>query len=247
MKELLFIAVAAALAAGAYLRLVARVVVYDFQKGLLYKNGAFQMLLGPGTYRFLKTGTDIQVVDGRRTMIALPGQEILTKDNISLKLSLCGFYEVTDPVKAKHQSQNYLTEFYSHAQLALRDVVAGYTIDELLEKKGEIDAQLAARTAGAAAALGLSVSALAVKDIMLPANLKRAFAGIIEAKKDAQKQLEKARGEQAVLRNLANASNMFDGNPMLLQARIIQSLSAGGNTVIFNAPGNDAAAVKKTG
>lgn len=80
---------------------------------------------------------------------------------------------------------------------------------------------------------------------MLPANLKKAFAGILEAKKEAQKQLEKARGEQAVLRNLANSSAMFDGNPMLLQARIIQSLSNGNNTVIFNAPDNDIVVPKK--
>lgn len=229
-----------------YARYVSRIVIYEFQKGLLYKKGAFVKLLGAGRYRFLKPGTDIQVVDIRRQMVALPGQEILTKDNISLKLSLCGFIEVTDPVKARHQSTNYLSEFYTVAQLALRDIVSAFTIDELLEKKGEIDAQLLAKSAEKAAGLGITISALSVRDIMLPANLKKAFAGILEAKKEAQKQLEKARGEQAVLRNLANSSSMLDGNPMLLQARIIQSLSSGNNTVIFNAPDNDIIVPKKS-
>ena len=228
-----------------YARYVSRIVVYEFQKGLLYKKGSFVKLLGPGQYRYIKPRTDIQLIDVRRQLVLLPGQDILTKDNISLKFSLCGFIEVTDPVKAKHQTANYLSEFYNHAQIALRDIVASFTIDELLEKKGEIDAQLLAKVTDKASALGLTVSSLAVRDVMLPANLKKAFAGILEARKEAQKQLEKARGEQAVLRNLANSSAMFDGNPMLLQARIIQSLSSGNNTVIFNAPDNDIIVPKK--
>jgi hypothetical protein len=68
---------------------------------------------------------------------------------------------------------------------------------------------------------------------MLPANLKRAFAGVLEAQKEAQRQLEKARGEQAVLRNLANSSAMYASNPMLLQARLVQVLDGGNNNVVF--------------
>jgi len=233
--NLLLLAGMAIFCTVAYSRMVAKAVVYDFQKGLLYKQGTFVKILSAGRYRYLKSRTDIQVVDTRRTMLALPGQEILTKDNISLKMSLCGFYEVVDPLKARHGSQNYITELYSLAQIALREAVAHYTIDELLEKKNEMDEQLLARIKDKAGPLGVSVSALAVRDIMLPANLKKAFSGILEAKKEAQTQLEKARGEQAVLRNLANAAGLYDTNPQLLQARIIQTLANGNNTIVFGA------------
>ena len=70
---------------------------------------------------------------------------------------------------------------------------------------------------------------------MLPTNIKKAFSGILEEQKEAQRQLEKARGEQAVLRKLANVSGLYDVNPMLPQARLIQALSAGNNSVVFNA------------
>lgn len=70
---------------------------------------------------------------------------------------------------------------------------------------------------------------------MLPANLKKAFSGILEARKESQTQLEKARGEQAVLRNLANAAGLYETNPQLLQARIIQTLANGNNTIVFGA------------
>ena len=216
-------------------RFFAAVTIYDFQKGLLYKKGSFVKTLNAGKYYYLKSNSAIQVIDTRKTLVTLPGQEILTKDNVNIKITLVGFYEVTDPVKAKHQSENYVTEFYNLSQIILRDLVGAVTIDELLEKKGEIDIQLLAGVSEKAKGLGLTISTLSVKDIMLPANLKKAFSGILEAQKEAQRQLEKARGEQAVLRNLANSSGMYESNPMLLQARLVQALSTGNNSIVFNA------------
>lgn len=83
--------------------------------------------------------------------------------------------------------------------------------------------------------LGLSVESITIKDIIVPASIRRAYAGILEAQKEARKKLEQARGEQAVLRNLANSSAMYDKNPALLQARLIQALSSGHNSIVFNA------------
>lgn len=216
-------------------RLVEVVTVYEYQKGLLYQKGSFQKTLGAGRYYYLKDRSSIAVIDTRRRLIMLPGQEILTKDNVSLKISLAGFYEVSDPVKAQHQSENYEKELYTISQLVLRDLVGKFTIDEFLEKSDEINDQLFIGVSDSATKLGLSVSTLAVKDTMLPGNLKRAFSSILEAQKDAQRQLEKARGEQAVLRSLANSSGLYENNPMLLQARLVQVLSNGTNNVVFNA------------
>ena len=216
-------------------RFFAVVTIYDYQKGLFYKKGSFVKILSAGKYYYLKSNSAIEVIDTRKTLVTLPGQEILTKDNVNIKITLVGFYEVTDPVQAKHQSENYVTEFYNLSQIILRDLVGAVTIDELLEKKGEIDTQLLTNISEKVKGLGLTISSLAVKDIMLPANLKRAFSGILEAQKEAQRQLEKARGELAVLRNLANSSGMYETNPMLLQARLVQALSTGNNSIVFNA------------
>lgn len=234
-----------ALVAGFYLwlRLLASVTIYEFQKGLLYRRGSFVKLLGAGKHYYMRTRSVIEVMDMRKSLVTLPGQEVLTKDNINIKITLAGFYEISDPVRAKHLSSNYLAEFYSLSQILLRDLVSAVTLDALLEKKGEIDTQLLAGITGKAAALGLHVSALSIKDIMLPANLKKAFSGVLEAQKEAQRQLEKARGEQAVLRNLANSSSLYENNPMLLQARLVQALSGGNNSIVFGA--GDKAALKE--
>ncbi|HYD18468.1 MAG TPA: slipin family protein [Patescibacteria group bacterium] len=237
--ELVFVYIFVALVAGLlfFKKCFARAYVYQYQQGLMYRDGKFVRLLQPGRYTYRKARTEIAVVDKRSAMLNLPGQDILTRDNINIKVSLAGVYEITDAVRARHASQNYLAELYNHAQLALRDAVSGFTLDELLEKKLELDQLLLTKIVEKAEALGCTVSRLAVRDVMLPANLKKAFSGILEVKKEVQTQLEKARGEQAVLRSLSNAAQLFESNPHLLQARIIQTLSSGNNTVVFGADG----------
>jgi len=211
--------------------------IYDYQQGLLYRRGIFVEALAPGRYFVFAPRDMIEVYDTRKTMLSIPGQEILTKDKINIKLSLSGYYVIADPVKTKQSSQYYIAELYNDAQMILRDRVAEVTLDELLENRASIDTALLEGMTDKAAGLGLTLSALAIKDIILPANLKRAFASVMEAQKEAQRQLEKARGEQAVLRSLANSSKMYEGNPSLLQARILQSWAEGKNTVVFNADG----------
>ena len=225
--------------------LFAIVTVYEYQRAVFYRDGSVSRVLGAGTHRYLKRRASVQIVDMRRTMLTLPGQEILTKDNVNLKLSVAGAYEICDPVRALHGSQHYLMELYSVAQIALRDAVGLLALDDLLEKRAELDAKLLAGVSEGAAVLGLTVTALSVKDIMLPANLKRAYSAVLEARKEAQRQLEQARGEQAVLRSLANAASLYEGSPTLLQARVIQALAAGNNSIVFGADGTLAPRDKK--
>ncbi|MEI7668978.1 MAG: SPFH domain-containing protein, partial [Pseudomonadota bacterium] len=111
-------------------RFFAAVIIYDFQKGLLYKKGSFIKTLNAGKYYYFKLNSAIQVIDTRKTLVTLPSQEILTKDNVNIKITLVGFYQVADPVKAKHQSGNYVTEFYNLSQIILRNLVGAVTIDE---------------------------------------------------------------------------------------------------------------------
>jgi regulator of protease activity HflC (stomatin/prohibitin superfamily) len=217
---------------------LASTTVFDYQNGLLYKNGSFVKVLGAGTYRYFAKTTKIATIDKRKTQLTLPNQEILTKDHVSVRVSLVGTYQVTDPVRAAHESANYMLEIYSHAQLALREEVAARSLDELLEKKTGLDEKLLSIVSARAADLGVTLTTLAVLDVMLPANLKRAFVGALEAQKEAQRQIEMARGEQAVLRSLANSAKLYEANPALLQARIIQALGTGNNSIVFGADGN---------
>jgi regulator of protease activity HflC (stomatin/prohibitin superfamily) len=208
--------------------------------GLLYHKGKFVEILGAG--RHLRWGRfyTLDAQDLRRTSLVIAGQDVLTADNVSLKLSLVAVYQVVDAAKAAHETQNWRGDLYNAAQLSLRGVVGGVAVEALLNQRLEIGAQLLVRVQPEAARIGITVHSVEVKDVMFPAELKRAFAEVLKAKQEGQAALERARGESAALRNLANAAKLLEGNPALMNLRLLQSLSAAqtaGNTLVLGMPG----------
>jgi regulator of protease activity HflC (stomatin/prohibitin superfamily) len=208
--------------------------------GLLYHKGKFVGVLGAGRHirwgRYFSLGAQ----DLRKGALVVAGQEVLTADNVGLKISLLVNYQVADPAKAAHESQNWQGDLYNGAQIALRAVVSGVAVEALLNQRLELGAQLLARVQQDSAKIGINLLAVEVKDVMFPAELKRAFAEVLKAKQEGQAALERARGESASLRNLANAARVLEGNPALMNLRLMQSLSAAqsaGNTLVLGMPG----------
>jgi regulator of protease activity HflC (stomatin/prohibitin superfamily) len=208
--------------------------------GLMYHHGLYVRRNNAGRHVLWGIGWTMNLIDLRKTSLLVAGQEVLTADSVGLKLSLVVAYQITEPVKAVHETQSWLNELYNTTQLALRAVVSGVAIEALLNQRLEIGAQLLSRVQPETARIGINVLAVEVKDVMFPADLKRAFADVLKAKQEGQAALERARGESASLRNLANAARVLEGNPALMNLRLIQSLSAAqnsGNTVILGVPG----------
>ena len=112
-------------------------------------------------------GWTISLIDLRRTSLLVGDQEVLTADHVGLKLGALVTYQVSDPVRAAHETQNWLGELHNAARLALRTVVGGVAIEALLEQRLQIGAQLLARTQPEAARIGLEVLAVEVRDVML--------------------------------------------------------------------------------
>jgi regulator of protease activity HflC (stomatin/prohibitin superfamily) len=218
--------------------------IYQHQKGLRFNDGKLVAQLDAGHYRYFAKRSKIEVFDMRKSALQLSGQEILTKDNIGIRITVVGQIQITDAVKIMQTTESYMADVYAVAQLSLRDAVSEVTLDELLASKSIIDQKLQSVVAAKCSDLGVAVSGLALRDIMLPANLKKAYGGVLEAQKEALRNVEKARGEQAVLRSLANSSKLYSENPSLLQARVIQALATGNNSIAFGA--DDQIAVKKT-
>jgi regulator of protease activity HflC (stomatin/prohibitin superfamily) len=211
------------------------IVVHDYQVGLLYQKGRFSSILPAGRYVCIETFTSIVRYDLRTKDLHIRTLQIITKDKVAVKITIQLLYRITDPLIVQNRSCYLDDELRAYAEAAIRDAVATLTLDEFFERSTELDKAVLVRLIEKTANFGFEIEHLALKDLVLPANLKRAYASVLEAKKDALKKLEQARGEQAVLRNLANASAMYDKNPMLLQARLIQALSNGTNTIVFKA------------
>lgn len=215
--------------------LIRPVTIFEHQRGLLYRRGKFIRILEPGARWIFRPWETVQQVDIRLKHITLSGQEILTKDNISLKISLAAAYRVADPYKALTQSQNYEEALYLMLQIHLRDVIGTLLVEELLSKRAEIGNILLEKGREPACELGLELSLVNIKDIMFPGDLKAIFAQVVQAKMQGLAALEKARGESAALRNLANTEQLFANHPHLMQLRLLQTLEtqAGKNLVIL--------------
>lgn len=218
-------------------RLFERVTLFEFQRGLRYDRGRFTGVLPPGQYRLLKHRSLITKLDVRPRVVTVPGQEVITSDGVSVRISLLAEYEISDPAVAINEHSDFSDAFYSSLQLALRDVVAKKEIDDVLEERVSIGATLTEMTRDDASRLGLQLSRVELKDLMFPGELKRTFAQVVVARKEGLASLERARGETAALRSLANAARVMEGNPSLMHVRLLQELgNSSGNTIVVGFP-----------
>ena len=234
----LFLAIVVAAGIRARFR---RVTVFEYERGLLYVGGRFHALLEPGQYWIWAATRTVTKIDTRPRIAAVPGQEVLTADGIAVKVSIVASYRVADPVLAVNGQASYETSLYTELQLAIRRLVSIETIDSLLEKRAHIGTHLMEIVRGPAATFGLELEQADVKDLTLPGELKKLFTQVTKARQEGLAALERARGETAALRNLANAARMVQDNPALMQLRLLQVVGEqSGNTVVLGMPNGSA-------
>jgi regulator of protease activity HflC (stomatin/prohibitin superfamily) len=208
----------------------------EYERGLKYTEGRFDGVLEPGRYPVGRR-TSVRVVDMRSRFASITGQEVLTSDGVTLKLSIAARFEVADPVVAINNVQEFEQTLYLLLQLALREIVGNAAIESLLEDRAAIGRQMMESASGKAQEIGLKLLDVEVKDIMFPGDLKRMFAQVVQARKEGEAALERARGETAALRNLANAARMVQENPALIQLRLLQQVQeSSGNTFVIGIP-----------
>ncbi len=213
------------------------VTVFEYERGLRFERGRFVRVVDPGKYWLWAPVVTLRRVDVRSRVVAIAGQEVLSADGVALKVSVSAVYRIIDPKRALLELEDHQAALYSLLQLSLRAIIAGSTVEHLLERRATIGKELLERTIAAAANLGLELSAADLKDLTLPGDLKKIFAQVVRARQEGLAALERARGETAALRNLANAARLVEGSPHLLQLRWLQVLGErSGNTVVLGVP-----------
>jgi len=238
MEALVFIALLAVAVFYSW-RTLARVfrktTVFEYETGLKYVDGKLVSQLGAGSYWHSELKTTIKKIDTRAQPITVPSQEVLSKDGVAVKISLAANIKVADPQLAAHEVSDYERAYYLIIQQALREVVGEVGIEELLEKRGVIGEQIEMLVPEKLREIGVEARSIGVKDITFPGSLKQTFAQVVKARQDGLAALERARGESAALRNLANSAKLLDSNPALMQLRTLQTLDeSSGNTVVLN-------------
>lgn len=217
-------------------RLFVYETVFDHEIGFLYRRGRRVRSLTAGRYRLRRHHEIVRKLNLRRQVQTIHGQDVLTADQVQVRISLVADYRVAEPERVL-ELENDAQQLHLSLQLLLREAVRPLSLDRLLEDTPAVQAELQQRAGVALAELGFGLQSLAIKDLMLPGDLKRLYAQALTARKEAAAALERARGEQATLRSLANAARLLEKNPALLNLRLIQALESapGKHSIVFQA------------
>lgn len=203
------------------------VTIREYERGLEYVQGRLTRTLGPGRYTLWshpQAKVDVQSVDMRLSQLALTGQELMTRDKVTLRLSLTVEYAVIDAALAAHAVASVKDALYLVVQLAARDFLAGVTLDELLASRDGMTRFLHDDAAPKASRFGVRVERVGVKDVVLPGEMKTLLNRVIEAEKEAAANVILRREETAATRSLANTAKVMAEHPILLRLKELESL-----------------------
>lgn len=201
-----------------------KVEVLEYQKARLYFNQKFVRILEAGTYYFWKNGIKIDVgfVDTRLTQMDITGQEILTQDKVSLRINFVCNYRVTDYVKILTEIDDFAEQMHVAAQLALREYVGKYKLDEILENKDQMSEFVFEKLKAKEKELFVEVSNAGVKDIILPGEIREIMNTVLVAEKRAQANVITRREEVASTRSLLNTAKLMEENQTLYKLKELE-------------------------
>ena len=200
--------------------------VADRHVGLLLVNGRFVRTLDPGRYAYWTFNRTVKVeqIDQRLRPMEVQGQEILTRDKVTIRVNMTASYRVSDPVKARSTLDRFTDYLYRELQFGLRQAVGTRTLDALLEDKGQLDRSILDYVREKAAVHGIEVTGIGVKDLILPGDMRELFNQVVEAEKVAQANVIKRREETAATRSLLNTAKLMDENPTLMRLKELEAL-----------------------
>lgn len=209
-----------------------RRVVNPGEVALEYRDGELQRVLTPGAYRARRRSVLVRV-DTRERIVPVAPQEILTSDGVPVRVTLAIQLAVVDAVAYTERSDDPIAVVYLAAQLALRTACAGLQADDLVGRTDALDTGVLTAAADAAGEpVGITVRSVAIRDVILPHEIRSAAMDLITAKARGQAKLEAARAETAALRSLANAGRLLDQHPALAQLRLVQEVPYGAKVVL---------------
>lgn len=201
--------------------------VKQFERALKYVNGRFEGILEPGRYVFWNhqnARVHVVVLDTRVQQLKIEGQELMTKDKVTLRLTLTAEYAPTDAPTTAHAVADVKEALYLAVQLAAREFVAGVTLDELLEGRDTLTRYLETQVTPRAEHFGVRVHRVGVKDVILPGEMKTLLNKVIEAEKAAAANVILRREDAAATRNMANTAKVIAENPVLMRLKELETM-----------------------
>ncbi len=206
--------------------LVEDVIIQQHEAGLLFIDGKLVEELKPGHHTFWTVDRKVRIstIDLRPQAHEITAQEILTKDRVSIRVTMTAFTKVTSPRKVTEETSDYATYVYRLVQFAVREAIANRTLDEVLNNRETVDQQIRDHVDEHIGDIGVEVKSLGIKDIILPGDMRELINRVVEAEKVAQANLIKRREETAATRSLLNTARLMEDNPLLLRLKELETL-----------------------
>jgi len=201
-------------------------VLREYERAIVFRLGrSRQKALGPGVVLMLPFGIDrATVVDTRTKVIQIPPQEVITRDNISIGVDAVVYIEISSPMDAILRVEQYLPATLQLAATTLRSIIGRMELDEVLAKRAEINTEVQEILEARVEQWGVNITAVEIKDISLPAEMKRAMARQAEAERERRAKIIMSEGELQAAERLAQAARLMAGDPAALQLRLYQTM-----------------------
>jgi regulator of protease activity HflC (stomatin/prohibitin superfamily) len=215
-------------------------VLKEYQRGVIFRLGKVIGLKGPGLIIVWPLIDNIRRVDLRVIAMDVPPQDVITQDNVSVRVNAVVYFRVIDPKKAILEVENYIYATSQMAQTTLRSVLGEATLDQLLSQRDEINGKLQDILDRMTDPWGIKVSTVEVKHVDLPEEMQRVMAKQAEAERDRRAKIIRAEAEFQASQKLADAADIISAHPVALQLRYMQTLSEiaveNNSTTIFPLP-----------
>ena len=214
--------------------------VSEYERGVKFCFGKFKKIMNPGWNIVLPIIESYKKIDIRTKVIDVPEQEVITKDNVSVKINAVIYYNIFDASKAILEAENFHYAVSQLAQTTMRNSVGSVTLDELLSCRDKISSTICEIVDKASDDWGVKVHDVELKDVSLPGEMKRVIAKVAEAEREKQAVITKAAGELEASKNLAEAATTLSQSPGALHLRTLATIndvsSDQSNTIIFAVP-----------
>ena len=215
-------------------------VVQQYERGVIFVLGKLTGAKGPGIFLVPPFVTRMTKVDLRVVTLTVPPQEVISRDNVTIKVTAVIYFYVVDPVAAVVNVMNYMQATTQIGQTTLRNVLGQSELDELLSQRNKINRELQTIIDEHTERWGVKVTAVEIKDVELPASMQRAMAKQAEAEREKRAKIIHAEGEWQASAQLAKAAQVIGSQPATLQLRYLQTLTEiaveKNSTIIFPLP-----------
>jgi regulator of protease activity HflC (stomatin/prohibitin superfamily) len=235
------IAIAAVVVIGFLLLSSAIRIAREYERGVIFRLGRLHSPpKGPGLFFLIPIIDKMVRVDLRTVTLNIPPQEVITKDNVPVRVNAVAYFRIIDPEKAIVQVENFMVATSQISQTTLRSVLGQHVLDELLAERDKINSILQEIIDEATSPWGIKVSIVEVKDVEIPSGMQRAMARQAEAERERRAKVIAAEGEFQASEKLKDAAGVLAMNPMALQLRFLQTMlemsSERSSTIILPVP-----------